>query len=77
MSMQIPQEYELVWMMSNLSKSQVNLLPKVNRQNRTTQVRQFFLSQPTHIPLNLLNLTKCSQYPNACLTGYNMPNVSS
>jgi hypothetical protein len=29
MSMQIPQEYELVWMMSNLSKSQVNLLPKV------------------------------------------------
>jgi hypothetical protein len=56
-----------VWMLHNLSKSQVNLLPKVRRLNPTTQMRQFFLSQATQIPLDLPNLTKHNQYPNTCL----------
>jgi hypothetical protein len=59
-------------MLPNLPKPQVSLLPKVRRSNQATQVRQFFLSQPTQIPLHL---PKHSQHPNACLTKRGMPMI--
>jgi hypothetical protein len=43
--------------------------------NRATQVGQFFLTQPTQIPLHLPNLAKHSQHPNDCLTKLGMPKV--
>jgi hypothetical protein len=62
-------------MLPNLPKPQVSPLPKVRWLNRVTQVKQFFLSQPIQIPLNLPNLTKCSQHLNTCLTKCGMPKV--
>jgi hypothetical protein len=62
-------------MLPNLPKPQVSFLPKDRRPNRATQVRQFFLSQPTQIPLNLPNLIKGSQHPNTCLKNHDMPKV--
>jgi hypothetical protein len=62
-------------MLPTLPKLQVTLLAKVRWPNRTTQVRHFFLSQPTQIPLHLSNLPKHSQHPNACLIKRDMPKV--
>jgi hypothetical protein len=64
-------------MLSNLSKPQVSLLPKVRWPNLATQVRKFFLSQSTQILLNLSNLTKCSQHPNTCIRKCGMPKVTT
>jgi hypothetical protein len=62
-------------MLSNLPKTQVSLLPKVSRLNHATQVRHFFLIQPTQILLHLSNLPKHNQHPNVCLTKRDMSKV--
>jgi hypothetical protein len=67
--------YGHVWMLPNLPKMQVSLLPMVSHPNRATQVSKFFLSQPTHITLQFSNLTKRSQHPNAWLAKCGMPKV--
>jgi hypothetical protein len=69
------QDLDILWMLSNLPKLEVSLLPKIRRLNRTIQERQFFLSQPTQILLQLPNLIKCSQHPNVWLTKHGMPNT--
>jgi hypothetical protein len=42
-----------VWMFHNLPKPQVSPLPKVRRPNRVTQVRQFFLTYPNVVNIQI------------------------